>query len=38
MHVGDVGVEAGFGILVREEAGVGEFPAEDLVEKGVSLV
>lgn len=29
VEVGDVGVEACEGVLVREQAGVGEFPAKD---------
>lgn len=29
MEVGEVDVEAGFGVLVRKETGVVELPAED---------
>ena len=29
VHIGDVGVEAGFGVFIREETGIGELPAED---------
>lgn len=35
VEVGDVGVEAGEGVAVREEAGVGEGPAEDFGSLGV---